>query len=151
MIMTTESGVGDCENGAIQTGVGMFRISLSRCTQSTNSGVGVLEDKVSIWQEFDMFRIFVFIVWTTFVKHMSLKNVIFPVKMPPVHGVLSWSLRRPGVILTRFWMFRTKFSGWVVGGGTVNIASAPGPGPLCLNWNKWEWLRMNQQWTRNGT
>ena len=30
---------------------------------------------------------------------------------------------------------------------TVKITSAPGPGPLSLNWNMWEWLRMNQEWT----
>ena len=34
-------------------------------------------------------------------KHLSPQNVIFPVKMIPIHKVLYWSLGGQGIILTR--------------------------------------------------
>ena len=54
-----------------------------------------------------MFRTPIFIAWSTFVKHLSPKSVIFPVKMTPIHKVWSWSLGGQGVILTGAGMFRT--------------------------------------------
>ena len=41
------------------------------------------------------------------VKHISPQNVIFPVKMTPLHKVSSCSLREQGVILPGAWMSRT--------------------------------------------
>ena len=60
-----------------------------------------------------MFRIPIFIAWSTFVKHLSPQNVIFPLKMTPIHKVWSWSLWGQGVILTGAGMFRTPiFIAW---------------------------------------
>ena len=36
------------------------------------------------------------------------------------------------------------------GGGTVKIASAPGPDHLILNWNRLELHKIDLEWTRNG-
>ena len=38
----------------------------------------------------------------------------------------------------------------LLGGGTVKIASAPGPYHLILNWNRLELLKIDLEWTRNG-
>ena len=37
------------------------------------------------------------------VKHLSPQNVIFPVKMTPIHKVVSWSLGGQGFILCKSW------------------------------------------------
>ncbi len=47
----------------------------------------------------EMFKTPVSIAWSTFVKHLYPQNVIFPVKITPIHKVWSWSLRGQGVIL----------------------------------------------------
>ena len=54
-----------------------------------------------------MFRTPVFITISTFVQHLSPQNVIFPVKMTPIHKVWSCSLggQRSGA-----GMFRTPVS-----------------------------------------
>ena len=48
-----------------------------------------------------------FILWTSFAKHLLPPNVIFPVKMPPILEVWSWSLGGYGFILTAVRMSRT--------------------------------------------
>ena len=45
-----------------------------------------------------------------FFAHSTLKRVIFPVKMPPVHKVLNLSLGGQEVILTGVGMIRTLVS-----------------------------------------
>ena len=59
------------------------------------SGVGVWEDMGSSYLNG---------VNNFWVKHLALRNVIFTVKMAPVHKVWSWSLGGEGVILTRVGM-----------------------------------------------
>ena len=54
--------------------------------------------------------VYIAIVCTTFAKHLALLNVIFPIKMTPVHEVWSWSLGGQGIILTVNWIFRTPAS-----------------------------------------
>ena len=75
--------------GVILTGAGMFRTSVFM----GGLELGVWEDLGVILTGVLMFRIPVIIVWTTFVKHLSPQNVIFPIKMTPVNKVWSWSLR----------------------------------------------------------
>ena len=95
------------------------------------------------------------------VKHLSPQNVIFPVKMTPIHKVWSWSLVGQKVILTGAGMFRSPVSivfsrnhNWkpicigfgsqlspekfLVGGGGENSIS-PSPDHLILNWNRF-WM-----------
>ena len=60
-----------------------------------------------------MFRTPIVKAWSTFVKHLSPQNVIYPVKMTPIHKVWIWSLGGQGVILTGAGMFRTPiFISW---------------------------------------
>ena len=47
------------------------------------------------------------IVGTTFAKYLSLQNVIFPVKMSPIHKVWSWSSWIQGFTLIGVLTFRT--------------------------------------------
>ena len=66
----------------------------------------IWEDRGSFWQNLSSLH-------HQLVKHLSPQNVIFPVKMTPIHKVWSWSLGGQGVILTGAGMFRTPiFIAW---------------------------------------
>ena len=97
--------------------------SLSRWPLSTKSGVGVLEDRGSSWQELGCSG------------HLSSKYY---------QGIIVGS---QSVLVLGQYLLQKSF---LVVDDTVKITSAPGPDHLILNLNRLEWLKIDLEWTRNG-